>query len=69
MAKLIVHDAGRRQAIARMARALDFFVVEGIETSIPLHRRIVRDPEFIAGRLSTRFMERFLAAGAPEEGG
>ncbi len=43
-----------------MRRALDFFVVEGIHTSIPLHRRILRDPEFVAGRLSTRFMERFL---------
>ena len=60
MAKLIVHDRSREQAIARMRRALDFFVVEGIHTSIPLHRRILRDPDFVAGRLSTRFMERFL---------
>jgi acetyl-CoA carboxylase biotin carboxylase subunit len=59
VAKLIVHDRGRREAIARMARALDFFVVEGIKTSIPLHRRILADPEFAAGRLSTRFMEEF----------
>jgi biotin carboxylase len=52
-----------------MERALDFFVVEGIHTTIPLHKRIVRDPDFIAGNVSTRFMERFLAAGrrpAPE---
>jgi acetyl-CoA carboxylase biotin carboxylase subunit len=61
VAKLIVHDRGRKEAIARMLRALDFFVVEGIQTSIPLHKRIVRDPDFIAGNLSTRFMERFLA--------
>jgi acetyl-CoA carboxylase biotin carboxylase subunit len=61
VAKLIVHDRGRKEAIARMLRALDFFVVEGIHTSIPLHKRIVRDPDFIAGNLSTRFMERFLA--------
>ncbi len=60
VAKLIVHDRTREEAIARMSRALDFFVVEGINTSIPLHQRILRDPEFIAGRLSTRFMERFL---------
>jgi acetyl-CoA carboxylase, biotin carboxylase subunit len=64
VAKLIVHDRTRDQAIARMCRALDFFVVEGIQTSIPLHRRIMRDPDFIAGRLSTRFMERFLAREA-----
>ena len=60
--KLVVHGKDRREAIARMQRALDFFVVEGPHTSIELHRRIVRDPTFIAGELSTRFMERFLAA-------
>jgi acetyl-CoA carboxylase, biotin carboxylase subunit len=60
VAKLIVHDRSRSEAIARMSRALDFFVVEGIHTTIPLHRRILRDPEFAEGKLSTRFMERFL---------
>ncbi len=60
VAKLIVHDRTREQAIARMSRALDFFVVEGINTTIPLHKRILADPEFVAGRFSTRFMERFL---------
>ena len=60
VAKLIVHDRNREQAISRMCRALDFFVVEGIHTSIPLHKRILRDPDFIEGKLSTRFMERFL---------
>jgi acetyl-CoA carboxylase biotin carboxylase subunit len=60
IAKLIVHDRTRPEAIARMSRALDFFIVEGIYTSIPLHQRILADPDFIAGRLSTRFMERFL---------
>jgi len=57
--KLIVWDETREAAIRRMARALDLFAVEGIDTSIPLHREIVRDPDFQAGRLSTRFMERF----------
>jgi acetyl-CoA carboxylase biotin carboxylase subunit len=69
VAKLIVHDRSRKDAIARMCRALDFFVVEGIQTSIPLHRRILRDPDFVAGRLSTRFMERFLQRGAREGSG
>ena len=50
----------RDEAVARMQRALDFFVVEGIKTSIPLHRQILEDEEFRAGRLSTRFMERFV---------
>lgn len=60
VAKLIVHDRTRPEAIARMRRALDFFVVEGILTSIPLHKKILRDPDFEAGEFSTRFMERFL---------
>jgi acetyl-CoA carboxylase biotin carboxylase subunit len=60
VAKLIVHAGSREEAVARMARALDFFVVEGIKTSIPLHRRILQDERFRAGELSTRFMERFL---------
>ncbi|HLX08308.1 MAG TPA: acetyl-CoA carboxylase biotin carboxylase subunit [Thermoanaerobaculia bacterium] len=65
VAKLIVHDRTRAEAIARMSRALDFFVVEGIHTSIPLHKRILRDREFMAGRMSTRFMEEFVKRQAP----
>jgi len=61
VAKLIVHAGSRDEAIARMQRALDFFVVEGIKTSIPLHREILRDPVFRSGRLSTRFLEGFVA--------
>ncbi len=61
VAKLIAHGATREEAVARMLRALDFFVIEGIRTSIPLHKEILRDPEFRAGRLSTRFLEGFAA--------
>ena len=61
IAKLIVYGRDREEAIGRGRRALDFFVVEGIKTTIPLQRRILDDPDFIAGRLSTRFMERFTA--------
>jgi acetyl-CoA carboxylase, biotin carboxylase subunit len=64
IAKLIVWGRDREEAIGRGRRALDFFVIEGVKTTIPLHRRILDDPEFIAGRLSTRFMERFPAAAA-----
>src|SRR5436190_14841091 len=67
--KLIAHGQNREEAIARMSRALDFFVVEGIKTSIPLHRRILRDQGFIDGALSTRFMERFLQPKAGAAGG
>jgi acetyl-CoA carboxylase biotin carboxylase subunit len=57
--KLIVHAATRPEAIARMRRALEFFVVEGIHTTIPLHQRILRDPQFIAGDITTGFMTGF----------
>jgi acetyl-CoA carboxylase biotin carboxylase subunit len=53
---LIVHGKDRTEAIERMRRALDMFVVEGIHTSIPLHQRILDDPDFVAGKLSTHFM-------------
>ena len=62
IAKLIVHGADRAEAIARARRALDLFVIEGIKTSIPVHRRILDDPDFQRGHLSTRFMERYAAA-------
>ncbi|MGA7341101.1 MAG: acetyl-CoA carboxylase biotin carboxylase subunit [Terracidiphilus sp.] len=64
IAKLIVHGVDRAEAIARMERALSQFVVQGIETSISLHREIFEDPAFRAGEFDTGFMERFLAARA-----
>ena len=62
IAKLIVWGRNRMEAIQRGRRALDFFVIEGIKTTIPLHRRILDDPDFIDGKLSTHFMERFAAS-------
>ena len=64
IAKLIVWGRDREEAIGRGRRALDFFVIEGIKTTIPLHRRILDDPDFISGRLSTHFMERFAGTAA-----
>ncbi len=61
IAKLIVRGKDRDEAISRMTRALEMFIVEGIYTSIPLHQRIVADPDFRAGRTDTKFMERLLA--------
>jgi acetyl-CoA carboxylase biotin carboxylase subunit len=61
IAKLIVHHRSRELAIARMQRALEAFIVEGIETSIPLDQRILADADFQAGNMSTKFMERFIA--------
>ena len=62
VAKLMAHGRDRKEAIARMRRCLDFMVVEGIKTNIPLHRRILDDPDFQAGRVDTRFMERYRLA-------
>jgi len=58
LAKLIAFGANREEARHRMLRALEMFVVEGIYTSIPLHERILRHPEFIAGKLDTSFLVR-----------
>jgi acetyl-CoA carboxylase biotin carboxylase subunit len=68
IAKIIVHGRDRQEAIARMRRTLEMTVIDGIRTSIPLHLKILSDPDFLAGRLSTSFMERYvvekkLAAG------
>jgi acetyl-CoA carboxylase, biotin carboxylase subunit len=60
IAKVIVHSRTRERAIARMRRALESMIVEGIKTTIPLHLKILNDPDFIAGNISTRFMDRFL---------
>src|SRR6202142_3464808 len=66
IAKLIVRGKDRAEAVSRMARALEMFVVEGIFTTIPLHRKILADPDFKAGRIDTTFIERFLAKGKTE---
>jgi len=61
IAKVIVHARTRDLAIARMKRALEAMVIEGIKTTIPLHLKIMDDPRFRAGDISTDFMEYFLA--------
>jgi acetyl-CoA carboxylase biotin carboxylase subunit len=61
IAKLVVRGKDRSEALSRMSRALGMFIVEGIYTTIPLHRRILADPDFRAGNFDTGFIERFLA--------
>jgi acetyl-CoA carboxylase, biotin carboxylase subunit len=58
IAKLITYGHDRTEAIARMQSSLEGFVVEGIKTTIPLHKRILEDSDFIAGKLDTHFLER-----------
>jgi acetyl-CoA carboxylase, biotin carboxylase subunit len=65
IAKIIVHGRDRQEAIARMKRTLEMTVIEGVKTTIPLHLRILSDADFVAGKLSTSFMERLLSRPAP----
>jgi acetyl-CoA carboxylase biotin carboxylase subunit len=65
IAKIIVHGRDRREAIARMKRTLEMTVIEGIKTSIPLHLKVLNDPDFVAGKMSTSFMERYNVARSP----
>ena len=60
IAKLIARGNTRGEAILRMRRALDSFVVEGIRTNLELQKKILREEDFVRGRFSTAFMERFL---------
>jgi len=58
IAKLIAHGHARDEAMARMRRGLEGFVIEGIKSTIPLHLRILSDPDFIAGKFDTHFLEK-----------
>ncbi len=59
IAKLIVHETDRPRAIAKMLRALDEFIIEGIQTTVPFHKQLLQDPRFVAGDFDTKFLERF----------
>jgi acetyl-CoA carboxylase biotin carboxylase subunit len=63
IAKLITYGKTRDEAIARMRRALREFVITGIKTTIPLHERILADPQFVAGDYTIHWLERFVAEG------
>lgn len=58
IAKLIVHGRDRAEAIAKMKRALDEFIIEGINTTIPFHKRVLNNPDFISGNFNTHFLEK-----------
>jgi acetyl-CoA carboxylase biotin carboxylase subunit len=69
LSKLIVYAPDRATAIARMRRALDEYFVGGIKTNLPLFRRILEHPDFVAGRIDTGFLDRLLAAEAAPASG
>ncbi|HET7789187.1 MAG TPA: acetyl-CoA carboxylase biotin carboxylase subunit [Gemmatimonadales bacterium] len=58
LAKVIVHGNSREEALARMRQALDSFIIEGVTTTIPFLSRVLRHPDFVAGRVDTKFLER-----------
>ena len=63
IAKLVVHGKDRHEAIRRMSRALEMFIIEGISTSIPVHQKIMADPDFQAGNFDTHFLSRYARNG------
>ena len=63
IAKLVVHGKDRAEAVQRMARALEMFIVEGISTSIPLQEKILADADFRAGKFDTQFLKRYSRNG------
>ena len=64
VAKVIAHGRDRPEAIDRMRRTLEMTVIEGVETTIPLHLRILEDRDFLDGRFTTAFLERFVPGAA-----
>ncbi|HBK83139.1 MAG TPA: acetyl-CoA carboxylase biotin carboxylase subunit [Flavobacterium sp.] len=67
IAKLITTAQTREEAISKMKRALDEFVIEGVKTTIPFHRQLMDDPEYVAGNYTTKFMESFVMNDMQEE--
>ncbi len=65
VAKLILHGASRNECIMRMRRALEEYVIAGIDTTIPLHQRLAAEPDFIDGNYDVHWLERFVARAAP----
>jgi acetyl-CoA carboxylase biotin carboxylase subunit len=68
IAKIITYGRDRTEAIARMRRTLEMTVVDGIKTSIPLHLKVLADPDFVAGRMTTSFMERYMPDASKKSG-
>jgi acetyl-CoA carboxylase biotin carboxylase subunit len=58
LAKVIVQSNTRPEALARMNQALDSFIIEGVTTTIPFLKRVIQHPDFVAGRVDTKFLER-----------
>ncbi len=65
VSKLIVYGATRNECLMRLRRALEEYVIGGIETTIPLHRRLIQAPDFLNGDYDIHWLERFVAGDTP----
>ena len=65
--KLIVHGRNRAECLMRLRRSLDEFVVDGVDTTLPLFRTLVRNPDILNGDYNIHWLEKFLAAGGMDE--
>ena len=63
IAKVIVHGKNREEAIVRMRRAIDEFIIEGVKTTIPFHKKVLNNPDFINGNFDTSFVEKINSSG------
>jgi acetyl-CoA carboxylase biotin carboxylase subunit len=66
IAKLIVHGKDRSEAIVKMKRALDEFIIEGVNTTIPFHKKVLNNQDFIDGNFNTQFLEKMNGSNVPE---
>jgi acetyl-CoA carboxylase biotin carboxylase subunit len=64
IAKLIVYGSNRERCIMRLRRALEEYVIEGMKTTLPLHQKLIRDEEFLAGEYTIKWLEEWLAKSA-----
>ena len=67
VAKLITYGATREEAIARMKRALEEFVIEGVKTTIPFHIKLMNHDKFVEGDFNTKFLEMYDLTDKPDE--
>ena len=64
IAKLIVYGSTRERCIMRLRRALEEMVIDGVKTTIPLHQKLVNEPDFLAGNYTIKWLEEWLAREA-----
>ena len=66
VSKLIVHGANRNECLLRLRRSLEEYVIEGIETTVPLHQKLIADPQFLDGNYDIHWLEAWMAGNANE---